>query len=150
MKKKNFFLFFILFAFFCITGCSTAIPYSFAENESETATITFVGEKNVGVDLHFYESTELPLPEKNKYWAPVTFPAGKPFSMTVIVYYFEFEKGRDKVFNCPALTAGKEYKLSLEVIQEKYSFFGTKKSDRQDKLVLKDARTGKMIYEQIL
>jgi hypothetical protein len=152
MKKNTVFLSVFLFTLFCITGCSfsTAVPYSFAENEKEngTATITFMGKKNNGVDLFYFEEEELPIPKNKKYWAPVTFPAGRPFTLTVNIYYYEMQGKGDVVkFNCPALTAGENYKLSLNIIEEK-RVFNSITREGSETLVLSDARTNKVVYEQ--
>jgi hypothetical protein len=130
----------------------TAVPYSFAGNDSGkwTATITFVSTRGKeGVDLHYFEGVELPIPEKKKYWAPVIFPAGRPFTLTVNVYYYYLEVGTEKIFNCPALTAGKNYTLAIEINEAKTFLWATIK-EREEKLVLKDAKTKKTVYEQAL
>jgi len=143
MKIKIAF-FILIFALF-YTGCSSskALPYSFAENEggNGSAKITFItnGAKE-GVDLYYFENIELPIPEKKTYWAPVIFPAGRPLKLTVNIYGQRLEIGTEKIFECPPLTAGKEYLL---VYETKPGPFG--------KLVLKDAKTKKLIiYEQKL
>jgi hypothetical protein len=154
MKKTTVFLSVLLFALIYITGCSfsTAVPYSFAENEKEngTATITFIGQKKKGVDLFYFEEDELPIPKKNKYWAPVTFPAGRPFTLTVNIYFDEMQaKGNVVKFKCPALTAGENYKLSVKIIEEK-RFFSTITREASETLILSDARTDKVVYEQLV
>jgi hypothetical protein len=151
MKKNTVFLFVFLFTLIYIAGCSFSRPvsYSFAENEKEngTATITFVGKKKTGVDLFYFEENELPVPGRNKYWAPVTFPAGRPFTLTVNLYFYQTHKGNTVKFNCPALTAGEDYKLSLYIVEEK-KFFSTITREGSETLVLKNARTGNVVYEQ--
>jgi len=152
MKKYTVFLSVLLFAVIYITGCSfsTAVSYSFAENEKEsgTAAITFIGKKKTGVDLFYFEEDELPIPRKNRYWAPVIFPAGRPFTLTLNLYYYEMQgKGNLVKFNCPALTSGENYKLSLKIIEEKRSFNKVTR-EGSETLVLSDARTGTVVYEQ--
>jgi hypothetical protein len=151
MKRNIVFLSVLLFTVIYITGCSfsTAVSYSFAENEKEngTAAITFVGKKKTGVDLFYFEEEELPVPRKNRYWAPVTFPAGRPFTLTVNLYYYQEHKGNVVKFNCPALTSGENYKLSLRIIEEKRSFSRITR-EGSETLVLSDARTDKVVYEQ--
>jgi len=154
MKRINFILFVSLFIlyFICFSGCSTkaAVPYSFAENEKEfgTAVINFVGKSKKGVDLFYFENVELPVPQKKKYWSPVTFPAGRPFELTVNVYYDYLEAvGKIIKFNCPALTAGNNYDLSVEITKEKKFLFWTIR-ERSEKLVLKNSRTKQIVYEQ--
>ena len=138
MKNKNVFWFFGVCASFLIMGCTSAVPYSFAENESRTATITFTGTKNFGVDLFYYEGIELPIPKKSEYWNPVTFPAGRPFTLTVGVYNSETERGDEVTFNCPALAAGRDYRL-----EAKKPYFG-----KVNRLVLTDMNTRAVVYEQ--
>jgi hypothetical protein len=153
MNKNIVYLFVFLFTLFFIAGCSfsTAVPYSsFAENENEngTATITFIGKKKQGVDLFYFEEKELPIPIRKKYWAPVTFPAGRPFTLTVNIYYYEMQgKGTVVKFNCPALTSGENYKLSVNIIEEKKSFSRITR-EGSETLVLSDAKTDKVVYEQ--
>jgi hypothetical protein len=154
MKNKGIFIFVLVFLFVFMSGCisGTAIPYSFAANESEngTATITFVSSSGkVGVDLHFFEDNELPIPKKAQYWAPVIFPAGRTFTLTLNVYGSWTEVGNERIFICPALTAGKDYKLEVEVKEAK-TIFGATIKEREEKLILKDAKTRKVVYEQSL
>jgi hypothetical protein len=152
MKSKNIFLFALALTFVFMSGCATskAVPYSFAENESGTATITFLSEKQAsGVDLHYFEGIELPIPESMQYWAPVIFPAGRPFSLTVNVYYSRTGRGTEVIFNCPALTAGKGYTLGIEFKRAR-TFLGQTVEERQENLVLRDAKTKEAVYEQLL
>ncbi|MDR0313538.1 MAG: hypothetical protein LBI14_08065 [Treponema sp.] len=152
MKNKGVFLFVLTFTFVFMSGCYTAVPYSFAENESGngTATITFLSEKTAsGVDLHYFEGIELPMPERKKYWAPVTFPAGRPFALTVNVYYSNTDYGTEVIFNCPALTAGKSYTLGIE-IRSPRTFLGRTIVEMEEKLVLRDKKTKVIVYEELL
>jgi len=74
----------------CITGCSSikTVPYSFAEGESEQATLTF--EKDVSFVA--FNGEKLPEPQKGTRWDDtIIVPAGKPADTTVHVYY----DGRD-------------------------------------------------------
>jgi len=143
MKNKNIFLLALAFTSFCIAGCTTAVPYSFAQDERETATITFYTNRNKeGVDLQYFEDIELPFPEKSNYWAPVIFPAGRPFKLTVNVYRKSLEKGDEKIFNCPALTAGNDYILEYKPSR----LLGL----AGNKLILTDMKTKKSVYEQQL
>jgi hypothetical protein len=143
MKTKSVFLFVLVFSLIFISGCATALPYSFAENESETASITFfTRDRKEGVDLHYFEGIELPIPETMKYWAPVIFPAGRPFTLTVNTYDSILEKGTERFFNCPALTAGTNYKLEYK----RAKIFGI----LGNRLILSDAKTKKIIFEQQL
>jgi hypothetical protein len=154
MKNKSICLLAIVFLFVFFSGCTsgTALPYSFAEDNSKnaTATITFVSSSSkVGVDLHFFEDKELPIPKKREYWAPVIFPAGRTFTLTLNVYRDWTEVGNERIFICPALTAGKDYRLEVEVKDAK-TLFGAIIKERQEKLILKDAKTRKVVYEQSL
>jgi hypothetical protein len=143
MKNKNVFLFVLVCLLIFINGCATALPYSFAENENETASITFFTRgRGEGVDLHYFEGIELPIPENIKYWAPVIFPAGKPFTLTVNIYNSNLEKGTEKIFNCPALAAGSNYKLEYK----RAKIFGI----LCNRIILSDTKTKKIIYEQQL
>jgi hypothetical protein len=152
MKNKIVYLFVLLFTLFCIsiTGCSgTPVPYSFAENEKEngTAIITFEAKRNTGVDLFYFENVELPIPVKNRYWSPVTFPAGRPFELTVKVYYDQMDIGNVVKFKCPALIAGNNYSLSIFIIKEKKFLFNTIR-ERSEKLILINTTTKQTVYEQ--
>jgi len=152
MGNKTLFIGILILTLFCIIGCvtPTAVPYSFAGNDSEngTAAITFLSKGGRGVDLHYFENTELPIPEgrmtfwgrNGYYWAPVIFPAGRPFKLTVNVWYSATDKGNSRIFNCPALTAGGDYTLE---IQKGVLLV-------PDKLVLRDAKTKAVVYEQQL
>lgn len=145
MKNKYIFLPVLIFASLCIAGCATGdpVPYSFAQNENETAAITFISYKTKeGVDLQYFEDIELPFPEKKKYWAPVIFPAGRPFKLIVNVYRDRLELGEGKIFNCPPLAAGNEYELEYKPPR----FFGIVGG----KLILTDVNTNKVVYEQQL
>ena len=154
MNNKNIYLFVILFTLLCIciTGCSStaAVPYSFAEDEKEngTAKITFIGKTKMGVDLFYFENVELPVPKKKSYWSPVIVPAGRPFELTVNVYSDYLEAvGKLIKFKCPALTAGDNYDLSVKITKEKKFLFWTIR-EGSEKLILKDKKTKKIIYEQ--
>jgi hypothetical protein len=147
MKNRNIFSLVLIFLTLYITGCvmaATARPYSFAENGSGngTAKITFVYTQKEGVDLHFFEDRELPIPERGSYyWAPITFPAGRPFTLTVNVYKDRADTGKEQIFYCPALTAGRDYKLAV-----KKGVLGI-----GNKLVLTDASfTRLVVYEQVV
>jgi len=143
MKNKNVLLCILTFALIFINGCVTAAPYSFAEDGVKTASITFTSTaRREGVDLHYFEGIELPMPGNYRYWAPVIFPAGRPFKLTVNIYFNDYDKGTEKIFNCPALTAGNKYKLTYKVTA---GFFGIGGSH---KLILKDAKTRQIVYEQ--
>lgn len=153
MKNKSIIFVVAIFAMQLIAGCGgTPTPYSFAEKENRTASITFLAKKGVGVDLHYFENIELPIPKKNlfwgtgKYWSPVIFPAEKPFTLTINIYHDNYDKGVNTIFNCPALTADKSYTLGIEIKKE-VKFLFIKISDREEKLVLKEAKTKTVVYE---
>lgn len=150
MKTKFIFIVVLTLAFF-IGGCAsgTPVPYSFAETGEQTASITFItNKKREGVDLYYFGETELPMPESKQYWAPVSFPAGRPFDLTVAVYYNHIQRGEEKTFNCPALTAGSSYELRLH-ISEPRRVLGFTVRGRIEKLVLRDITGGKkVVYEQ--
>jgi len=157
MKIKNIFFVVLALTLFCITGCATAAPYSFAENEigNGTAAITFKGNNVKGVDLHYFENVELPIPKgkrtffgrTGKYWAPVTFPAGRPFKLTVSVYHDVYDSGIEEIFNCPALNADSNYTLEVK-IEKGRSFLGIQISEGSERLILKNAKTKAIVYEQ--
>jgi hypothetical protein len=140
-------------------SCSTTpVLYSFVENGTENATISFM-RGNPGVALIYFEGNELPEPEKKTHWDPLSFPAGKPLSITVHVYYQQANSSgqgllitlvataivssrsvdQDVLFECPALEAGKEYKL---VFRKGAGLTG------QNLLVLTDVSTKKIVYQQ--
>jgi len=153
MKNKNYLFAILIFALFLIAGCGASpMPYSFADKETDTAgtaVIKFEGTRSkIGVDLHFFEDKELPIPNRRgltggHYWSPVFFPAGRPFKLTVNVYYDTGDVGTEHIFNCPALSAGRTYKLSAE---RKKGFLGIVTSPAM--LILKDTKTRKTVYEQ--
>jgi len=153
VKKRNIFFVVLILALFCAASCSSASkiysgsphPYSFAENEYGTATITFFSDiYSNGVDLHYFENTELPIPERGSYWAPVLFPAGRPFALIVNIYGSRTERGNEVAFNCPVLAAGKNYVLTYEVEIENARFFlGIQLSERSEKHFLRLRETKK-------
>jgi hypothetical protein len=150
-----------------ITGCATTrtpVPFSFVEDEAESASIDIVGG-SPGVWLVYFDKNELPPPAEETYWSPLSFPAGRPLQFTVHAYYYQQGTAaasgsflvnliadvassaiaasrnvdRDVLFECPALEAGKEYKL---VFRKGAGATG------QNLLVLSEIATGKVIYEQ--
>ena len=156
MKKG--FLFFLAAASFCVMGCKSllpkAVPYSFAPEGSPTAAITFQGG---GIDLVKYGDAKLPVPKIKTYWSPFLFPAGKklnlrlhmvrggptwisstPWGLVILPISIMLSVRAWVSFYCPPLEAGKEYKLSF---RSGFSTLGRK-------LVLQDAQTGQIIYEQ--
>jgi len=122
IKKKIFITVFVL-TMFSLTGCTfkpAIIPYSFAENESETAVITFMRKHSIwvsgsfGVRLIDYDGIEIPFVDnRTEYWQQVTLPAGKPLNLRVFMFYSQDIVGnrRRGIFKCPPLEAGKSYKL---------------------------------------
>jgi hypothetical protein len=142
-----------------IAGCSTTpVPYSFAIDGAETAAISIMSG-NPGLRLIYVDGNELPRPAKKTHWAPVLFTAGKPLNITVHARYEQSNTSnqgllvslvtsaitasrnvnRDVLFECPALEAGKSYKL---VFRKGAGVTG------KNLLVLTDIATGKIIYEQ--
>jgi hypothetical protein len=147
------------FAFACFVGCSTTpVPYSFTENGTGTATITFVGG-NPGLRLIYFERYELPAPEKMTHWEPISFPAGRSLRITVHAYYQQSNTedqgwlativttaitssrsvNRDVTFECPALDAGKDYKLAF---RKGAGIRG------KNLLVLTEIKTRKIVHEE--
>ncbi|MDR1149001.1 MAG: hypothetical protein LBK66_10255 [Spirochaetaceae bacterium] len=148
-------------------GCATtrtAVPFSFVENEEESASIEIMGG-NPGVWLVYFDKNELPQPAEETYWNPLSFPAGRPLEITVHAYYYQQSTtstsagvlgalissvatsaiaasrnvDRDVLFTCPALEAGKAYKL---VFRKGAGVSG------ENLLVLSNIETGKVVYEQ--
>jgi hypothetical protein len=132
MKKANALWLIVIFASFCIAGCSTlgSVPYSFAEEENRTASITF----SKGIRLIDFEGDAIPGPKIGTHWEPVVVPAGRQFLIKVNVtaqaanysstgffsnllafaMIIETVRGvvnRNVYFVCPPLEAGKEYVL---------------------------------------
>jgi hypothetical protein len=134
MKKTNALWLIAIFASFCIAGCATtkSVPYSFAEEGSGTATITF----NNSIRLLDFEGNIIPGPENGTRWEPVSFPAGREFLIKVnvidtgmggdltttgtiwdifaFIFFIETIRGsvnRNVYFVCPPLEAGKEYTI---------------------------------------
>jgi len=177
MKNKINFLFLGVILSFCIMSCSSVSirTYSFAENENEAAKMVFLAKEEViGKDIHgvrfiSFEGVALPEPEKKTQWgATIAFPAGRPLQLKLNVFV-QGEKSnigtgtlldffilpaiaanevggeigatartynRDILFDCPALEAGKTYTLEFK--------------DRalvKDILILRDAKTKKIVYE---
>jgi hypothetical protein len=142
-----------------LMGCATTgVPYSFVENSNDGASISFVGQ-NPGVRMIYYDNNELPAPAKKTHWEPISFPADKPLKITVHVFYEQSNNNssgllvslvtsaitasrsvnRDVLFECPALEAGKLYKL---VFRKGAGTTGN------NTLVLTDVETGKVFYQQ--
>jgi len=122
MKTKIIFLIVLIFASLCFTGCNSIIDqiilkplsYSFADAASETATITFIGNKKSGVRLVDCDGVVMPAAEQWTRWEPaIIFSAGKPIDLRVFVYWDEDRYGerRRGIFKCPPLTVGRDYKL---------------------------------------
>jgi len=141
------------------------VPYSFAENESENGTAIINFNKN-SVELLDFEGANLPKPETRTYWSPIIFPAGRPFTLKLHIFYKsntslpsvgtwsssgtaldlialaslagEIGKSVDRniIFNCPALEAGREY----EIIFVSHALL-------KDYFLLRDKKTRKKVYE---
>jgi hypothetical protein len=142
-----------------ILGCSsTPVPYSFAADGEETATMNIVAG-NPGLHLIYGDGTELPQPAEKTHWDPFTFSAGKPLNITVHAYYQQTNAqnqgllgnlvtsailssrsvSKDVSFECPPLEAEANYKL---VFRKGGGLTG------RNLLVLTDTSTGKIIYAQ--
>jgi hypothetical protein len=142
-----------------ITGCSTTpVPYSFATDGAQTATISVV-RGNPGVNLIYVDENELPEPAKKTHWSPFTVTAGQPIKMTVHAYYQQSNTSdqgllvalatsaitasrsvdKDVTIECPPLEADKNYKL---VFRKGAGVTG------KNVLVLTDISTGKIVYDQ--
>jgi len=146
------------FALFCFIGCVTQtkpVPYSFAENETEngTATIIFVSSNNNRgiVRLIDFEGKVIPTPENGTHWEPITVPAGRPLKLRVYVGWMKDKYGADipgyrrkGIFNCPALEAGKQYKLWFDTDTDtdvsKRDYYGT------GYIILTDVKVNKLTY----
>jgi len=125
MKNKKILYTVFIFAAFCNMGCfsdsvkkAEPIPvrHSFAEsnNSNETAIIIFTSEKNVGIRLVDCDGVTRPAPAEGTYWERDSlFPAGRPLDLRVYIYWKgdQFGERRRGIFRCPALEAGKGYKL---------------------------------------
>ena len=87
---KRTILLILTFASFYFMGCmstsSVAVTYSFAEGDSQAATIDFQGG-NPGVNFVDFDGAVLPEPEKGTYWGDIAFPAGEPIEFTVHAHY---------------------------------------------------------------
>jgi hypothetical protein len=96
----------VLCVTFGSTGCSSgpkAIPYSFAEGYSETATVTFETDNKYSVSFRTFEGEKLPEPAPGTVWdTAIIFPAGIPLITLVHVYY----DGRDHFFWTGAVFSG--------------------------------------------
>lgn len=113
-----------------IMGCATTptTPHSFAaEGSPDVATITFmfVGYSNgASASVSFFSYGDI-VTEKKENWNPVSFPADNPLQFTVkanfnpvqagglaaIVTLARTFNGKQVVFDCPPLEAGKSYSL---------------------------------------
>ena len=107
MKSKYLYFIFVLL---CLVGCS-GLPYSFAENESKTATIIF--EKRTPIygpssDINLLEFDGIALTKKTKN---IVFPAGRSLKLKVHVHEYKYD--REILFECPALEAGKTYECGF-------------------------------------
>jgi hypothetical protein len=169
MKKTNALWLIVIFASFCIAGCasmSKSVPYSFAEEGSGTAIITF----SSGISLLDFEGNPIPGPARGTRWEPMEFPAGRQFliKVNVVAKASTFEAGgngwaallafvlsmetlrgvvnRNVYFVCPPLEAGKEYVL----------YFNSR-TIRRDSIELREKGTGRIlilrgakVHEQII
>jgi hypothetical protein len=158
MKIRNILLFIPWLGLFCFIGCTTqtkSVPYSFTEGKTEngTATIIFVSSNNNRgiVRLIDYEGKEIPAPANGTHWEPITLPAGRPLTLRVYVGWAKDKYGADMpgyrrrgIFNCPALEAGKQYKLWFDTDTD------TKNSNRDyygtGYIVLTDVKVKKLTY----
>jgi hypothetical protein len=156
MRNIKIFLAALAFTFVLFIGCASStrsVPYSFeGENISgETATIIFVSKKDEIVRLVDLEGKEIPVPGYGTHWEPITVPAGRPLKLRVYVgwktdKHIEDIQGyrRRGIFNCPALEAGKVYKLwfdsNRDTKNKKRDFYGT------GYLVLTDENVNKLSY----
>jgi hypothetical protein len=124
MKSRNILWIVLTLAAFCFMSCfslfnkkkSDPVPvrYSFAENNSNTATITFIQGSKKGVMLVDCDGVSRPAPAEGTYWERDNlFPAGIPLDIRVYVYWNENRYGerRRGIFRCPPLETGKSYKL---------------------------------------
>jgi hypothetical protein len=156
MRKINIFLAALAFTFVLFIGCASAtrsVPYAFEEedNSNGTATIIFVSRKDETVRPVDLEGKEIPIPQYGTHWEPITLPAGRPLKLRVYAgwktdkHMADIQGYRRRgIFNCPALEAGKEYKL----------WFNTGRTDKYKKanyygtgtLILTDASVEKLRY----
>jgi len=122
MKNKYILQVALVFSAFFISGCYTTskkpdpipVRYSFAEDRSKTAKITFIQGDKIGVMLVDCEGIERPSPAEGTYWERDNlYPAERPLDIRVYIYWNENRYGerRRGIFRCPTLQAGKEYKL---------------------------------------
>jgi hypothetical protein len=157
---KKLFILLLVIALIGITACSTLtpVPYSFVESGGETATISITGG-NPGLALIYFEGNELPAPEADTYWDPISVPAGRTLEITIHAYYSQQNAtnagllaavitsaiassrsvNRDVTFECPPLETGKNYKL---VFRKAAGTTG------KNLLVLTEIATGDVIYEE--
>jgi hypothetical protein len=148
-------------------GCASnsVVKYSFAKNESETASITFLQNNETlrsdREDVYFIDldGVSLPKPEKKTTWGnTIIFPVGVPLEIKVEVSWEsknvkgKKDGGHKKiVFECPPLKAGKEYQLKYvhETLGD-FGFFGKiiEIMILGDRLVLTNISTGETIHEK--
>jgi hypothetical protein len=155
MRNIKIFLAALAFAFIFIGCVSTtrSVPYSFEgeDNSNGTATIFFVTRKDETVRLVDLEGKEIPVPKYGTHWEPVTVPAGRPLKLRVYVgwktdkYKADIQGYRRRgIFNCPALEAGKEYKLWFDTDRDdknkKINYYGT------GSLILTDTSVERLRY----
>jgi hypothetical protein len=173
MKKTTGKIIFILvFVSLAITfiGCTSTsvVKYSFAENENETASITFLQNNETlrsdREDVFFIDldGVSLPNPEKKTIWGnTIIFPVGVPLEIRVEVSWesknVKGKKGKKEgghkkiVFECPPLETGKEYQLKY--VHETLGDFGIFGQIIDvmilgDRLVLTNISTGETIHEK--
>lgn len=158
MEKKFKVTIGVIIVTFSIVSCSTMpMPYSFANEGAETAQLNVV-KGNPGLSLIYVDGNEIPNPLPKTHWEPLEFPAGQPIKLTVHAYYQQENNNtsilaslittaitasrsvnRDVLFECPSLTAGKNYKLTFR------KGSGLKGDNL---LVLTDVASGKIIHQQ--
>ena len=138
MKIKICLLFFFAFSFFLI-GCGNMPPtsYSFADNNSQTATLEFEFVNNKGGD--FYTSMrgvflvdidgQMPDTENDmylQYVSSIIVPAGRAMDLRVYIYWDDgvdtMKEGnrRRGIFKCPPLAVDGVYRLSFNVKTKGY------------------------------
>jgi hypothetical protein len=126
MKNRSLLWVVLIIAGFCFSGCSSGpklknIPYTFGGNTSGTAEILFIDDVNGRIQFVDFEEEQLPAAETGTRWSPLQFPAGRELNLKVS---FGMSRGIEYVtyrviFKCPALEAGKKYKLWYEASEKR-------------------------------
>jgi len=158
---------FIILMSIIFTGCGSyqTVPYSFAANGVESASIRFQ-HGNPGISFVSLEGVTLPRADSGTRWGPILFPANRELRISVYARYETKTNNRSRLnfgvfdelaqiattvneigrnvdtqvmFNCPELEPGRSYTLA---------FIKGSGIPGKNRLVLTEVGTMRVVYEQ--